>query len=153
MKKNQPNAHARLCLGAYIKLMRATSSTTASIHRHLRSVNLTFSQFAVLEALYHLGPMSQGALGQKILRSHANLTTVVDGLEKKQLVQRDRSTTDRRQVNVCLSGAGHALIAEVFPRHVAEVESRFSVLSAAELRELSRILKKLGQGEPATGAR
>lgn len=152
MQKDRLSKHARLCLGAYVKLMRATSATTAAIHQHLRTVGLTYSQFAVLEALYHLGPMCQGALGEKILRSHANLTTVVDGLERKKLVRRERSGEDRRQVRVHLSDAGMELIAEVFPRHTAGVEERFSVLSVAELQELARLLKKLGlQHSDTTG--
>ena len=41
-----------LALGAYVKLMRAAESITTRIHKHLASVGLTFSQFAVLEALF-----------------------------------------------------------------------------------------------------
>jgi MarR family 2-MHQ and catechol resistance regulon transcriptional repressor len=44
-------------LNAYIKLMRAADSATARIHRHLAPCKLTVSQFVVLEALYHLGPL------------------------------------------------------------------------------------------------
>ena len=83
MKYGQLPKSRRQALNLYVKLMRATNRATNAIHRHLQEDNLTHSQFAVLEALYHLGPLCQGELGEKILKSNANLTTVVDSLEKK----------------------------------------------------------------------
>ncbi|WP_029912110.1 MarR family winged helix-turn-helix transcriptional regulator [Pelobacter seleniigenes] len=137
----------RSALNVYVKLMRATNRATREIHRHLQEDNLTHSQFAVLEALFHLGPLSQGELCQRILKSNANLTTVVDGLEKKALVKRDRSPHDRRLVTVSLTAAGEELIARVFPRHAEAVERQFAVLSDKEQSELASLLKKLGRGE------
>lgn len=146
MKYNQLPEAQRHSLNVYIKLMRATSRTTYDIHRHLNKDNLTHSQFAVLEALYHLGPLSQGKLGKKILKSNANLTTVVDSLEKKNLVVRDRSSADRRRVTVTLTVEGEYLIAKVFPRHAEIVEREFGNLSEEEQIQLGALLKKLGLG-------
>ena len=126
-------------LSVYVKLMRATNRTTRDIHRHLQQENLTHSQFAVLEALYHLGPLSQGELGQKILKSNANLTTVIDSLEKKNLVLRQR-------IDVRLTEAGESLVARVFPRHAEIIAAEFSVLTEKEQRVLADLLKRLGQG-------
>jgi MarR family 2-MHQ and catechol resistance regulon transcriptional repressor len=137
----------RRALKLYVKLMRATNQTTSKIHRHLLLDNLTQSQFAVLEAVYHLGPLTQGELGAKILKSNANLTTVVDSLEKKKLVQRDRSFDDRRQVFVSLTSSGESLICRVFPRHAEIVETVMTVLSEQEQEQLMALLKKLGTGE------
>ena len=54
-------------LDSYIKLMRAADSIAARIERLLKVQGLTISQFGVLEALYHLGPMCQRQLGTKLL--------------------------------------------------------------------------------------
>jgi MarR family 2-MHQ and catechol resistance regulon transcriptional repressor len=145
MKFPQLPVKQRKALNVYVKLMRATNRTTADIHRHLQSENLTHSQFAVLEALYHLGPLSQSELGQKILKSNANLTTVVDVMEKKELVVRQRSVTDRRRVEVHLTDEGSEIISKVFPRHAEIVARELEVLSEQEQLELSRLLKKLGK--------
>ena len=75
-------------LKTYVKLMRAAESVTARTHRHLSSTGLTISQFAVLEALYQLGSLSQREIGQKILRSSGNITMVIDNLEKNGLARR-----------------------------------------------------------------
>lgn len=142
MKINRMPKDQRKALNLYVKLMRATNRTTSRIHRHLSEDNLTVSQFAVLEALYHLGPLCQGELGQKILKSNANLTTVVDGLEKKSLVRRDRSGSDRRRVTVHLTESGETLISRVFPRHAKVVAREFDFLSDDEKDELTGLLKK-----------
>lgn len=126
--------------------MRASNRTTGQIHRQLLPDNLTQSQFGVLEAIYHLGPLTQGELGAKILKSNANLTTVVDSLERKKLVRRDRFPDDRRRVRVNLTSPGKALIGRVFSRHAEIVERVMTVLSEAEQEQLMALLKKLGTG-------
>ena len=90
------NSNKVRALGTYVKLMRAAESITARVHKHLSSAGLTVSQFGVLEAMFNLGPLSQRDLGRKILRSSGNITMVIDNLEKRHLVRRERSTSDRR---------------------------------------------------------
>ncbi len=133
-------------LSTYVKLMRAAESLTARIHKHLSSVGLTVSQFGVLEALYHLGPLSQKALGQKILRSSGNITLVIDNLEKRGLVGRKRDRTDRRFFIVHLTDEGQKLIHKIFPSHAAVIKTELGVLSAAEQQTLGDLCKKLGLG-------
>ena len=145
MKYNQLPLDQRRALNLYVKLMRATNRLNSRIHRHLHDDNLTVSQFAVLEALYHLGPLSQGELVEKILKSNANLTTVVDSLENKALVRRERSATDRRRVTVHLTSSGEAIIARVFPRHGKIVAEALSSLTKEEQEQLAEILKQLKQ--------
>lgn len=134
-------------LDVYIKLMRAAESVTSRINAHLRDHSLTVSQFGVLEALYHLGPMCQSDLARKILKSSGNLTTVIDNLERDALVERQRSAADRRMVSVRLTAKGHALIADIFPPHVAGVVDVFATLTPAEQAALGDLLRKVGKGE------
>lgn len=132
-------------LDSYIKLSRAAESVSVRIHRHLNTAKLTTSQFGVLEALLHLGPLSQSDLAQKLLKSGGNITLVIDNLEKRQLVKRDRLTKDRRVVMVCLTEKGQQLISEIFPRHVAAVVEEMSILTESEQEELSRLCRRLGK--------
>ena len=83
-------------LNAFIKLMRATESVSSRLTNILQGEGLTISQFGVLEALLHLGPLSLRQIGEKILKSGGNITTVVDNLEKHDLVERRRCPEDRR---------------------------------------------------------
>jgi MarR family 2-MHQ and catechol resistance regulon transcriptional repressor len=133
-------------LDAYIKLMRAADSVTDRAHRHLASTGLTISQFGVLEALLHLGPLTQGVLAKKLLKSGANMTTVVGNLERRGLVRRRRGGANRRFVTVSLTPSGRRSIAGVFPRHVASIVSAFRVLSPRDQERLGSYCRRLGLG-------
>lgn len=145
------NAEVPLTLASYVKLMRAADSVTARVHRHLQREGLSVTQFGVLEALYHLGPLCQRDLGRKLLKSSGNMTLVVDNLEKRGLVERHRDSVDRRFLAVDLTPKGRQLMAEVFPRHVAAVVDEFAILTREEQRELGRLCRKLGRREGAAG--
>ncbi len=131
-------------LDVYIKLARAADAVTQRINRHLKEDGLTVSQFGVLEALYHLGPMCQTEVAAKILKSTGNLTLVIDNLERDGLVERQRGTVDRRFVTVRLTPAGHDLITAIFPGHVAGVAETMTILTAEEQEQLASLCRKLG---------
>ena len=135
----------RTALEAYIKLWRAAHAVEVAANRHLADHGLTISQFGVLEALYHLGPLSQRALADKILRSSGNLTMVIDNLERDGLVRRERDEQDRRVMNVYLTEEGRSLIECVLPDHVRGIEQVFTVLTPAELEQLAALSRKLGR--------
>ncbi len=143
-REHRGNQKEVLALSTYVKLMRAGESITARIHKHLVSSGLTLSQFAVLEALYHLGPLYQREIGQKLLRSSGNITMVVDNLEKRGYVKRARIKEDRRFVMVRLTDEGSELISKVFPPHAAVIAREMSVLSTREQETLAQLCKKLG---------
>lgn len=132
-------------LDTYVKLVRASESVSNRAHALLVG-ELTFTQFGVLEALYHLGPLSAGQLAEKILKSPGNLTLVLSNLERDGLVSRTRDRDDARRWIVSLSAAGRKRIAALFPRVAAAITAEFSHLSAAERAMLGELCKKLGRG-------
>jgi MarR family 2-MHQ and catechol resistance regulon transcriptional repressor len=141
----QGTPEEELALDTYIKLTRATDTINARLSMASSMQELTISQFGVLEALYHLGPQAQIMLGEKILKSNSNMTTVIDNLEKRQLVHRERAKDDRRKIIVHLTDAGLNLIKDIFPKHVRAIEQQFSVLSTEEKQLLCDLLRKLGK--------
>jgi len=145
--KFRGNSKEVRALSTYVKLMRAAESLTARVHKHLSSAGLTVSQFGVLEAIYHLGPLSQKDLGHKILRSSGNITMVIDNLEKRRLVRREREALDRRIFNVHLTPEGQKLIAGIFPSHAALIANELGVLSASDQKILGDLCKKIGLGD------
>ena len=106
-------------LATFIKLTRCTNSLLSRLAERNTIGDLTYSQFAVLEALYHLGPMTQGAISQKVLKSGSNMTTVIDNLERDGLVRRERDANDRRVIHVHLTETGSSKLESVLPGHVA----------------------------------
>ncbi len=134
-------------LSAYTKLMRAAESVTARTSRHMAAANLTISQFGVLEALYHKGPLCQRDIATKILKSTGNITMVIDNLEKRGLVRRQRDAEDRRFITIHLTETGKQLIDEVFPRVLAAIREEIGILEDAEQEELGRLCRILGLRE------
>jgi MarR family 2-MHQ and catechol resistance regulon transcriptional repressor len=131
-------------LDVYIKLSRAAEAVGARINGHLKDYSLTASQFGVLEALYHLGPLHQHELAAKILKSSGNLTLVIDNLVKRGLVERERDEADRRCINIRLTEPGRQLISSIFPDHVGHVIGAIGVLAPEEQHHLAALCRKLG---------
>jgi MarR family 2-MHQ and catechol resistance regulon transcriptional repressor len=134
-----------LALDSYIKLTRANDTINARLNAATSLQELTISQFGVMEALLHLGPLAQNILGEKILKSNSNMTTVIDNLEKRELVYRERAKNDRRKIIVHLTEKGRQMIEKVFPIHVEAIEKEFSVLTKDEKNQLCNLLRKLGK--------
>ena len=122
------------------------------MHRHLADHRLTLSQFGVLEALYHKGALCQRDIGQKILKTSGNMTTVIDNLEKRELVVREKDLADRRRITVKLTQAGFALINTIFPTHAEIAEQAFAVMDPGELLTLGKLLKKVGKANAGQAA-
>jgi len=134
-------------LDAYIKLTRASESLNARVHQHLSDYKISTSQFAVMEILKHLGPQCQKDLGSKLLKSGGNIVMIIDNLEKRGLVSREREAKDRRYVTVKLTQKGRNLINKIFPNHVNGIVEGMSILNIKEQEELGRLCRKLGLQE------
>lgn len=145
--RHQGSAAERRALDAYIKLRRAVNAVSLREGEVMRAAGLTESQFGALEALLHLGPLCQHELAGKVLKSAGNMTTVVDNLERRGLVERRRDGEDRRVVTVHLTASGRDLVRAVFPRVVEVLVDAFSTLSATEQQQLAALCRRLGTAE------
>ena len=143
MNKYRGNRKERLALSTFVKLLRATETLSAKVHSHLTGVKLTISQFGVLEALYHLGPMCQRDIAKKILKSTGNLTTVIDNLEKRNLVRRERNEDDRRYFNVVQTENGEKIMKKIFPDHASRILQAMDNLTEKEQKQLGILCKKI----------
>ena len=138
-------------LNVYIKLIRAVESLNSILNASLSKEGLTESQFGVLEALFHLGSMSQKNLGSKLLKSGGNITMVIDNLEKRDLVLRRRGVVDRRYYNIQLTDKGKKLIEAVFPKQLKLITDEIGILNENEQQELQRMCKLLGLKQQREG--
>jgi MarR family 2-MHQ and catechol resistance regulon transcriptional repressor len=140
VRKKSSNIH----LNTYTKLMRGAESVTSRVGRLMAEAGLTISQFGVLEALLHKGPLCQKDIAAKILKSTGNITLVIDNLEKRSIVKRERGTTDRRYLTVHLTREGRELITDTFAKVEQAITAEMSVLTDDELQTLGALCKKLG---------
>jgi MarR family 2-MHQ and catechol resistance regulon transcriptional repressor len=111
---------------------------------HVSRTGLGLSDFGVLEALLHKGPLPVNTIGPKVWLTPGSISVAVDRLVRKGLVKR-KTTADRRVRRVELTAKGHTLITEVFREHAAAMEAVSAVLSQDERLVLLRLLKKLGK--------
>lgn len=139
-------------LNAYINLARAANSMLARETRELEQHKLTVGQFGVLEAVLHLGPMKQRALAEKLLCGGANITMVVDHLEKRGLARRERQTDDRRAILVHLTPSGRALIKNVFKSHAHFIAAQMAALNPKEQEQLRTLCRRLGRADEPESA-
>ncbi len=135
----------RRALDAYLRLSRARKVMGDETSRFLAEYGLTESQFGTLEAIYHLGPMYQAEIGEKLLVSAGNMTMVISNLERQGLVCRERYPQDRRQITVSLTDEGHQLIRDMFPDHAQKIADLMGVLCPEEQEELGRLCQILGK--------
>lgn len=145
--RHQGTAAEKRVLDAYIKLRRAVNALSLREGEAMRAAGLTESQFGSLEALLHLGPLCQHELAHKVLKSAGNMTTVVDNLERRGLVERRRDRDDRRVVTVHLTDSGRDLVRAAFPRVVEVLVDAFSALSAREQQQLAALCRRLGTSQ------
>lgn len=146
MKRKKYNKNEERALQTFVKLMRGTDSFTVRTHKHIASFNLSLSQFQVLEVLYHLGPLCQKEIAQKVLKTSGNLTTVIENLSKQKLIFREQDDIDRRYYSISLAAKGEALIEKVFAQHLELLVSEMSVLTHEEQEQLGSLCKKIGLG-------
>lgn len=139
------DADVTRALNTFIKLTRATETLLNRLNQRKTIYPLSPSQFAVLEALYYLGPLTQGQVSAKVLKSTGNITLVIDNLEKRGYVRRARENEDRRTVTIHITEAGKAVIAQIFPAHAQAIYDELSVLTEEEQEILSRLCLKLGK--------
>ncbi len=144
VKKGTRTSAESRALDTYVKLLRASESVHAAAVRTLPGHHLTPSQFAVLEALYHVGPLCLSDLARKILKTGGNLTMVVRNLEKRGLVIRERGAQDRRYVSVAISDKGKRIMDRAFPQHARRIVQLLGHLSAQEQERLGELCRKLG---------
>jgi MarR family 2-MHQ and catechol resistance regulon transcriptional repressor len=127
-----------------VVLARAMSAVSKNVESDVAQHDLTGTEFGILEALYHKGPMLLGEIQRKILVTSGGITYLVDRLVAKGLVKREQCPEDRRARYAVLTPAGQSLIKRIFPAHAARIEQALSGLTAAEQREATQLLRKLG---------
>jgi len=134
----------KLALNTFIKLIRSGDSLSSSINLILAKNSLSESQFNILDALFHLGHLTQKELGKKLLKSGGNITMVIDNLEKRGLVERRRGEKDRRTFAIHLTDDGRNKIKTLLPGIVKFITKEMNVLTSKEQLRMQNMCKAVG---------
>ena len=128
----------------WVVLARAYRSMAAFVERSIAALDIGLSDFMILEALLHKGPLTMSELCAAALITNASMTAAIDRLEEREFVERVASKEDRRVRRVQLTGQGAALIKRLYARHERDLEEVMSSIPAAERSEIRRGLKAIG---------
>ena len=128
----------------WLVLWKAYDSLRGHAECHIASLGLGLSDFGILEVLLHKGPTPVNTIGSRLRLTSGSITTAVDRLERRGLVERRNHPEDRRTRVVHLTTAGRKLIACAFGDHEAAMDRAAAGLTAAERAQAIRLLKKLG---------
>lgn len=137
-------ADRELALKLYIVLSRAHLAVERHSQLDIARHGLSQGEFAIMEVLYHKGPLLLGEVQRKILVSSGGVTYLVDRLEADGLVERRECETDRRARYAALTRKGAKFMKKIFPDHASALERAVSGLSSAEKRQAIGLLRKLG---------
>ena len=129
----------------FLVLWKALHAVEAYAVSSIAGQGIGATDFAVLEALLHKGPLPVNEIGRKVLLTSGSITTAVDRLEAKGLVERRAHGSDRRARIVHLTRQGARLITRAYAQHAADIERLAAAsLTKAERATLIRLLKKFG---------
>jgi MarR family transcriptional regulator, 2-MHQ and catechol-resistance regulon repressor len=132
-------------LKLWVVLSRAYQAVARRTEGDIARHGLSPGEFAILEVLYHKGPLLLGEVQRKILVSSGGVTYLVDRLEKNGLVERQDCTTDRRARYAALTARGEELMRGIFPSHAEAVSKAVAGLTEEERAQATMLLRKLGR--------
>jgi len=138
-KKNTSGIHL------WLVLSKAFNALGAHAQKHIAELGLGLSDFAVLEALLHKGPLTIKELGEKVLLTSGSMTAAIDRLENRGLVERADDAADRRVKVINLTSEGNLLIQKGFNDHRLVMEEAASDLAEHDRAVLIDLLGQLGK--------
>jgi MarR family 2-MHQ and catechol resistance regulon transcriptional repressor len=131
-------------LKLWVVLSRAHRAISEHARRQIERQGLRPTEFGVLEALYHKGPLMLGEVGERVLLTSGSTTAVVDKLEQRGLLRRRTSSEDRRVCYAELTEDGRALVAGIFPAHAHVLRGVMGGLTTEEKQIATALLRRLG---------
>ncbi len=131
-------------LRLWVQLVSCERSIEQRLRSHLsENFDITLPQFEVLCQLDRLDvPIVMSRLSDRLKVTSSNLTGVVDRLERKGLVKRFRSRTDRRVQHIEMTTEGRTAHAEIAADNALWVTRAFTELTGKEVTQLQKLLLK-----------
>jgi MarR family 2-MHQ and catechol resistance regulon transcriptional repressor len=139
-------------LKLWLTMVKAYQSAAELSRMDIAQHGMSPAEFAILDALYHKGPLLLGDVQRTVLVSSGGTTFLVDRLVKRGLVERQSCPSDRRARYAALTQDGMLLMRRVFPLHAEKMQEAMSALSTSEQETLTGLLKRVGLGAAAKAA-
>ncbi len=135
----------------WLVLTKAMHALGKRLSQQLLAMGLADTDFRVLEALLHKGPLPVNIIGPKVHLNPGSISVAVDRLHARGLVSRVEDETDRRVRTVSLTPQGRKIITKAYRQHAALLHDLFAPLTPQEKTELERLLKAVGKPAEHSG--
>jgi MarR family transcriptional regulator, 2-MHQ and catechol-resistance regulon repressor len=129
----------------WLILWKAFRAVEMQSNQSIARFEMGATDFGVLEALLHKGPLTVTELRHKVLLTSGSMTTAVDRLEKRGLVARHGDVNDRRARVIHLTPEGRSLIECAFTQHRGQMEAALEGFSPEDRAQLLPLLRRLGR--------
>ena len=127
-----------------LALVRTADQLVAPLTERLRAVTLSLSQYNILRILRGAGDrgLTCGDISERMVRRDPDLTRLLDRLEKRELVARERSAADRRVVLTTLTPAGRGLLDSLDQDIESTVQTTLQHMTPARIQSLIDLLEE-----------
>ena len=105
--------------------------------------DLNLQEVRALGSIGAAGPMTMSALAERVQLSLSSITTLVDKLEKKKFVARERKATDRRVIEVALTSTGAKSYERLKQAHMQFIGKLLEALNTEEQDTLLTLFRKI----------
>ena len=127
-----------------VVLLKAHDAVMRCLEEDIRGYGLNFTEFMVLEVLFHKGTMPIQKIGSAVRLTSGSATYAVDKLEDKGFLRRVPCPKDRRVIYAELTEGGDVFMSEIFPKHSETIHRIFAPLADEEVLPMTDALKRLG---------
>jgi MarR family 2-MHQ and catechol resistance regulon transcriptional repressor len=142
---NKTASAEEISLKLFVVLNKACKAMGEHATKQVQSSGLNFTDFTILEILLNKGDLPISSVGAKLFLTNGSMTTAIDRLETKGLVERVAHETDRRTKLVRLTKKGREAIVPIFKEHAAVIQAATNGLKREEKKLVIELLRKLGQ--------
>lgn len=126
-----------------IALRKIIQAIDMNSKKLVKRVGLTGPQLVILQEIARCGEVTAGDIARAVSVSQATVTGILDRMEKRGLLARQRSDSDKRRIMVNITGAGRQLLAEAPPLMQEAFVERFSNLQEWEQTMILSALQHL----------
>jgi DNA-binding MarR family transcriptional regulator len=150
VNKAMPGAEAAFAIGPLIGRVR--SLMLSKLDAELQSFGITGMQFAILKNVADEAAGTAADLCRLLHYDTGSMTRLVDRLEEKGLLRRERSKDDRRVVSLRITGAGRTALPRLQDSAAGAIQRMLTGFSAAEVNDLRGLLgRMIENGQPGNG--
>jgi len=138
--RGSDDAPTRQIIFSIRRLIQAKELYTKELHKKYQ---ISASQLNCLLALHENGPLPPSQIAKHIMVNSSTVTGIIDRLEQKGLVERSRSSLDRRVITIYLTETGTKLAENAPPPIQQRVLDGLKRLSPNEIERIVKSLNKI----------